>query len=381
MKFVPFVLKNLMRNPLRSALTVLSVAFFLFLHTTLFTVLSTMNAVMEEAGRSLNLAVRDRYSMLGSTLPYAYVRKVAEMPHVEGVAPFSFFGGTVRSEADLLFGFASIPEILRLARPELDTVPPEGWACLRAERTGSLMGREPLDRYGWKVGDVVILHGTTYPVDLTMTICGVVETGLMADNFVIRDDYFQQATGDRGIVNTIWVRVDRAENIPAVVRAIDGTFDREPVKTKTETERAFLMTVMSTAGNVEAVIRVIAFIVLAAAVMVTANTIAMSARERTLEGAVLRTLGYGRGHLLGFILAESGLLSLAGGLAGCAAAWLAWSWTGFSFRLGPQSYFVVTPGTVIQGIGISLAAGLIAGAVPAVNQARATVVATLREAA
>ncbi len=380
MRYLPFIWKNLWRNPRRTILTIFSVALFLFLYTTLFTVLSTLDATMEAAGRSLNLNVHEKYATFG-TLPISYVRRVAAMPHVQGAAPFSFFGGTVRSETDFLFGFGTVPEVLKLARPELQEVPQEAWACLREERTGALMGQEPMEKFGWKIGETVILHGATYPVDLSMKICGVVPSGLLADNFVVSDEYFQQVTGDRGIVNMVWVRVDRAENIPSVMRAIDDTFDKESVKTKTETERAFLMSIMSSVGNIGVIIRVIAFIIIVSAILVTANSIAMSARERTLETAVLRTLGYSREQILGFVLAESGLISLCGGVLGCAGALAFYHWSGFSFRMGPQSYFVVTPETALQGIGMSVAVGLLAGAIPAAAQARATVVETLREAA
>ena len=55
--------------------------------------------------------------------------------------------------------------------------------------------------------------------------------------------------------------------------------------------------------------------------LVTANTMAQSIRERTSELAVLKTLGFGDGRVLSMVLMESCVLALVGGLAGLAVSW------------------------------------------------------------
>ena len=75
-------------------------------------------------------------------------------------------------------------------------------------------------------------------------------------------------------------------------------------------------------GNVKAFILSICSAVVFATLLVSANTMAMSIRERTREVAVLKTLGFTRRSVLGLFVSEAVALSLAGGLLGADSGWL-----------------------------------------------------------
>ena len=102
--------------------------------------------------------------------------------------------------------------------------------------------------------------------------------------------------------------------------AIDKMFENSDAPTKTLTEKQFQLQFMEMMGNVKFLINGISLIILFAVTLIVANTVAMSARERVTEIAVMRTLGFGRGHILGFILSESVLMSLLGGVLGVLLA-------------------------------------------------------------
>ena len=97
-------------------------------------------------------------------------------------------------------------------------------------------------------------------------------------------------------------------------------FENSDAPTKTLTEKQFQLQFMEMMGNVKLLINGISLIILFAVTLIVANTVAMSARERVTEIAVMRTLGFGRGHILGFILSESVLMSLLGGVLGVLLA-------------------------------------------------------------
>lgn len=244
------------------------------------------------------------------------------------------------------------------------------------------MGRAPMNEQGWRKGDTVTIRGMAEPVDLELRIRGVIEFGMAADNFLCHYDYLNEVTGRRDVTTFIFLQVDGVESVASVPARIDEAFASEPVKTKTEPEQAFMARAISLGANVHLVIYGIAAIVIACAVLVTANSIAMSARERTLEIAVMKTLGFRGAHVLSLVLSESALLALLGGIAGCLGTFcVVKAIGGFSIRLGPQSYFTVDLRTALQGVLVSLVVGVVAGVVPAVVQARRKIVDTLRSVA
>jgi putative ABC transport system permease protein len=117
-------------------------------------------------------------------------------------------------------------------------------------------------------------------------------------------------------------------------------------------------------------------------VLILANTIAMSARERTHEYGVLRAIGFPPGHIVRFIVGESLLIALVGGLAGIGLVALI-----INHVVGPamaenmsgvfQNFFA--PAWVFAvGLGAALGLGAIAGAIPAVFASRGKITDALR---
>jgi putative ABC transport system permease protein len=137
-------------------------------------------------------------------------------------------------------------------------------------------------------------------------------------------------------------------------------------------------------GNVKFLINGISLIILFAVTLIVANTVAMSARERVTEIAVMRTLGFGSNHILGFILAESVLMSLLGGILGVLLAKLFFvpmllavgNKTSISIWL---TNFKVDPETLAMAFIVSVGVGILAGFVPAIRSSRLKIVDGLRQ--
>src|SRR5438445_12079680 len=75
-------------------------------------------------------------------------------------------------------------------------------------------------------------------------------------------------------------------------------------------------------ANVKSFILSSCMSVVFAILLVSANTMAMSIRERTREVAVLKTLGFTRQTVLGLFIAEAMALAVAGDLSGAAFGYL-----------------------------------------------------------
>jgi putative ABC transport system permease protein len=130
-------------------------------------------------------------------------------------------------------------------------------------------------------------------------------------------------------------------------------------------------------GNIGAILRAIVTAVFFTMLLVTANTMAQSVRERTNEIGVLKTLGFTNAGVLGLVLAEAVLITVLGGTLGLAGAW----WLGVQFEPVFRQYL---PGFSLQGEAILMGAvfmvglGLVAGAVPAAQAMRLRIVEALR---
>lgn len=114
------------------------------------------------------------------------------------------------------------------------------------------------------------------------------------------------------------------------------------------------------------------------------NTMYTAVSARTKEIATLRALGFGAAPVVISVLAESLALAVIGGLAGGAAAYVAFdgfraatlNWSSFSQI---AFAFEVTPGLLVHGTVYAAIIGLIGGFFPAWRAARMPVATGLRE--
>lgn len=383
MKFVPYVLKSLFRKKTRSVLTILSIVLPFFVICVLGTLLATLDADPSGGKGMYRLIVRHKVS-LANFIPEAYRERIAQLPGVADVTILNWFGGTYKDNRpeNMFARFGCEPDRLMRIFDEA-TIVAGSEAEWTSDRSGALVGERLMKRYGWKLGDRFALQGDIFPTRLELTIRAVYrgpdETGVYFDRKLIEEG----VPWAKGQVGTYWIKAVSTEAVSQLPRQIDALFENASFPTKTETEKEFQNGFVSMLGNVKAVVTMISAAIALVILLISANTMAMAARERVVEIAVLRTLGFGKPLILTLILAESLLLSAAGAFVGLALFRLSFPVLKEGLLSSPMAGFAagmqLFPGVLLTGIGITLLVGLVAGVVPAIRSARRSIPDGLRQ--
>ncbi len=383
MRFLPLILKNVFRKRTRSILTIGSILLPLFVICIMGTLLATLDSDPSGGKGMYRLTIRHSISIT-NWLPEAYLPKIRQMPGVKDITVMNWFGGKyVDSSAKNFFArFAIDPESFLRVFDEATVV--EGSAAdWMGDRSGLLVGKLLMTKYGWRLGQQITLMGDIYPGNYTFTIRAVYkgadESGVYFDRKVLEE----ALPRIKGYVGMYWIKADSVAAVERLPKQIDAMFENSPFPTKTETEKEFQNSWVSMLGNVKLLITSIATIIVLVILLIAANTMAMSARERVTEIAVLRTLGFAKSTILGLVLGESVLLSLFGGLLGLGLFVLSFP----GFRAGmlnsPMGGFAagmrIFPGILALGFAITVLVGLLSGLVPAIRSAGRSIPDGLRQ--
>jgi putative ABC transport system permease protein len=370
------LLKNLFRNKRRTFLTASSVAILLFLLSSLAIVYTALGAPLENAEAIPLLMVR-RATGIVFTLPARYKAKILAVPGVVACSEWSWFGGYWKDVSNQFANFAvdadSVLDVQFASKMPLDQL-----AAFKRDRTAAVAGRRLVERFKWKVGDRITLLGSPYGITPELTLRGVF-TGGPDDQFWFHWDYLNEALGRPNIVGMYFIRIARPEIASHVAQAIDLMFRNTDAETKTESINAFLLDFVSLLGNVRGVITMIGSAVTFAILLIVANTMAMSIRERTPEAAVMRTLGYRPGHILGLFVGESLLVTLGGALVGVGGAKLLYDALALS-QMGQFVFadFRMRPETLGLCSSLAVLIALLASGWPAYRAAKANLAEALR---
>ncbi len=375
-----FVTKSAFRNKRRSILTVLSITFSLLLLTMMMTVWHSFYIDKGSAESAQRLVTRHRVSLTQS-MPAFYREKIRAVPGVVAVAPNNWFGGLYLDDKPEHFfaQFGTDPEEIFKIFTDFQ-IPPDQLAAWQHDRAGVVVDQTLVKKFGWKLGDRIVLKGTIYPVDLELTIRGIYTAPQPTDSVYFNQTYVEEAVPfAKGRAGTFAVLADSPGDVSRVASAVDDMFRNSPEPTKTESEKAFQLSFINSIGNVKAFILSICFAVVFATLLVSATTMAMSIRERTREVAVLKTLGFTRRSILRLYLGEGVLVALSGGVLGCLLALLLVSALKNAPGLGMfLAGMKVTPLTLISAILVSGAVGLLSAIFPAYHAAKLDIVEGLR---
>jgi len=321
MKVFKLIAKNSLRRKLRTLLTILGLALAVMAFGLIRTLIGAWFAGVAATSPD-RLIVRHAVSIV-FTLPMAYKEQLEKIDGVNLVSYAAWFGGFYIDPKNFFAQFAADPQTFFKLYPEY-MVPPDQFADFLKERRAVIVGRGLADRFGWKVGDPITLIGTIYPGNWDFIIRGIY-TGrdkvTDENSFFMRFDYLdermqQEMPGRVGQVGWYGLKIadpSRAAQISAVV---DSRFANSWAETKTETEKEFQLSFIQMTGAIITGMRIISFLIIGVILLVLANTMAMTARERVSEHAFLRTLGFRSYHLVGLILGESLMIAFLGGLVG-----------------------------------------------------------------
>ncbi|HEV7730616.1 MAG TPA: ABC transporter permease [Candidatus Binatia bacterium] len=385
MTYGRLILRNLTRHPLRTLLTTLSIGLSIFLVCAVLTLPAALDAVFERAASNQRISVHHKAG-LTYWLPGSFVRKVHAIPGVSGINQFSWFGGIYDEPKNQFPNFAVDPETVGQVWPDYN-IAPDALERFRRIRNGALVGAELMAQFGWRVGQLITLRGTVFPVDLTFEIVGVMPSGGGIRMLWFNRTYLEEAMEPKGgmkNVGMIWMRAERPELVDGIIKQVDALFRNSEAEVAAETEKAFFATFLDSLRGLMRVILIVGFLVVGAVVLIAANTSAMGVRERIPEIAILKSIGFRRGPILAALLAESMLQGFAGGLLGAGGAYailealrLAGK-TGNTAFLGPLGGFRMSPIVAAEGLAIAVVVGIVAGLVPAWNGARINVVDAMR---
>ncbi|MGA2414920.1 MAG: FtsX-like permease family protein [Candidatus Sulfotelmatobacter sp.] len=375
-----FVTKNAFRNKRRSILTVLSITFSLLLLTLMITLWRAFYLDNGSAESAQRLIVRHKVS-LTFALPGYYREKIRAIPGVAAVVPVSWFGGLYKDDKPENFfaQFGTDPEEFFKVYRDFE-MPADQLQAWQHDRQGVIVDDTLANKYGWKVGDRIVLKGTIYPVDLELYVRGIFRSVPDDQSVYFNAKYLEESVAFfKGTAGTFGILANSPGDVSKIAVAIDDLFHNSPQPTKSESEKAFGLEFVAMLGNVKAFILMICSAVIFATLLVSANTMAMSIRERTREVAVLKTLGFTRRAVLTLFVAESVAVSLIGGVLGALIAYGAVA----AFKHSPQAggFFaniIVTPGTVGVALLVAGAVGLLSAVVPSYHASQVNIVDGLR---
>ena len=377
MTLAQFAARNVRRNKRRTVLTILSLGFSFLLLTLMMTIWRTFFIDPWSIVSARHIVCRHRVS-LAFPLPAYYRDKIRSVPGVVDVIPLNLFDSDYKGATpDNFSKIGTDPNEYLNAYPEYE-IPPEQVAAWKKDPVGAIAGSELAQEHHWKIGDRITIQGDELPVLLELNLRGTFKSP-----YPVRAIYFSwtpvQQAAHYAKDQLFLIQADSPQSVGRISADIDSMFHNSPEPTRTEAERAFDIALIAMFGNVKAFILSISLAVLFATLLVSANTIAMSIRERTREIAVMRSLGFEPNLLQLLFVAESATLTLSGWLFGTVAAY------GLVFAIvharaaGPFAVLLKIPLTTLAvSFPVAALVAVISAGIPSFRAARINIVQGLR---
>ncbi len=377
-RVIPTVLRQIVRSPIRSGLTIAGIAVAMFLFVSVESMREGVRTATRVQAEDTTLVVyrENRFCPFSSRLPQFYGDRIERLDGVKAVVPMQIHVSNCRASLDVVT-FRGVPrDDLTLA---IDGQVRDGSiADWQARGDAAIVGEALATRRGIKTGDRFSAAG------VTVYVSGILETDHPQNRNIVwvHLPFLQEVArrgGSGGLVTQFNVSVDDPTELETVAASIDEIFAHDEYPTSTRPERAFVGRVARDIVELVDFAGMLAWGALAAVFALIANAIILAMQDRIRDHAVLQTLGF-TGSLIGWmVVLEGAALGLAGGLAGAIAAFLTVRLGNFSLTMEGLNIEIVAGWLApTLGIAAALTLGLLAGVVPAIRLARRDIASCFR---
>ncbi|GIK20407.1 MAG: ABC transporter permease [Leptolyngbya sp. PLA2] len=361
----PYVLKQVARHRVRSALTIAGIAIAMFLFTAVQAMDRGVTAATRSAAGDTTLVVyrEDRYCPATSELPQDYLSRIERIDGVVSVIPMKIVVSNCRTSLDVVT-YRGVPKEQFLAdRADRLTIV-SGSAQDWLRRTdAALVGETLASRRGLRPGVTFDAAG------ITAYVAGVIRSDDPQDWNVAYTslEFVQLAQRNRlGVVTQFNVKVADPSILDRVAKDIDATFRHAQEPTSTFTEKAFIGRIADDVIEIVGFARWLGLGCLVAVLALVGNSIVLGVQSRVSEHAVLQTLGFPGRLVAALIVAEGVILALVGGLVGAGAAVAVAGFKSFALSVeGATIPIVADTALLLTGMVVCGAIGVVAGLVPA----------------
>ena len=368
MFILKILLRNAFRHKLRTTLTIIGIAIAI-------TAFGLLRSLVElwylgaERSSATRLITRNAISLVFA-MPISYGDRIRQLPGIKEISYGNWFGGVYIDEKHFFANYAVEPRTYLDLYPEF-ILPPEQKAAFVRDRKGCIAGRKLADLYGWKIGDPITLRGTIFPGQWEFVLRGIYrgaeksteERALMFQWDYLNETLKAAAPQRADQVGFFLIGVTRPDQAAEVAVAVDKMFKNSLAETLTETERAFNLGFIAMTEAILTAIQIVSYMVIVIIMIVAANTMAMTARERMTEYATLKTMGFGASYIAAIVFGESLVIALAGGVIGVLLTFPGAHW----IETALSQYFpafIVSPLTVYFELLAALIIGVVAAVFP-----------------
>jgi putative ABC transport system permease protein len=389
------ILKNLRRNMLRTMLTAVAIAVFALMISMIWTVVSFLDASMEEKSQDIKLIITERWQ-LPSQMPLTHANYLNPdspdfmyelRPYVKkgDYMDWAFYGGTTDAKQmtreNMVFMFSMNPDHIKSMMDDLQDLPDQVVVELKKDPRNALLGQERMDVLNIRKGDKFKLTSMNYKgIDLEFTCIGPVPhsrynmMGIMNADYFHRgfDTYYTTNKAHHPLetrqLNLVWLRVRDKDAVAKVASIIENSpkFSDRPVKCETASSgiASFLDAYRDLLWGMK---WILVPAILISMTLVISNAIAITVRERRTEMAVLKVLGFRPLQIQVMVLGEAVLVgALSGALATLASlAIINWIFGGIPFPVAFFPAFRVPYDALAWGFAIGAGTGLLGSFLPA----------------
>ncbi|MBY0228305.1 MAG: ABC transporter permease, partial [Gemmataceae bacterium] len=367
MLYVRLIVKSFTRNALRSTLTSLAIMVLVLVVTLVWSVLFLLDRITSEKASDFKAIVSERWQ-IPSQMPMAYAAELArgsarteadERPNDH--MNWTFYGGTIdptkRTRENIIFFFGMDPAKMLSVERDKDGKPvrdAEGRirfssmmddidqateeelllldrACreMEKDRRKVVIGRDKLADINKRVGDRITVTSFNYPgIDLEVEIIGTFPRGRYDNSSLVNAKYILEGLdawksknggkphpmADKAL-NLVWLKVPSTEAFRKVADQVMSSPTLTPTAVKAETASSGIASFLDSYRDLLSAVRwYLVPAIVVTLVLVIANSISISVRERRNEMAVLKVLGYGPNQILGLVIGEALFLGVVSGL-------------------------------------------------------------------